>query len=336
MKKTLIALSVLVAAGSVNAATTVYENDGVKVGVHGEIAIHYEQAEGTDKDAAIIIDDADFGFDAESAINEDMAVIASIDVKGGEDAADNETFTYDDVWVGVKTGAVTAKVGKQVTLIDDFGLSNDQAFGLKTAEDLAEDAFTAKETEVVRVNYDSGEMFYGAFDVVLKSNGTDEQTSAAAAAAADEDATQYDLMAGVRFGDADIALTYSDSNEIAGDDTDGTFIGVKGAYTLGDVVLSAVYTNADVEDLDITSYGANIQYTMDKFGFNFGMVNSDLNDEAEAYAVANGKAYNEDYSEYYANVTYAVAKNATVFFEVQDSDVEDMDMGYAAGLKVKF
>ncbi len=327
MKKTLIALSVLVAAGSVNAATTVYENDGYKVGVHGEIAIHYEQAEGTDEDAAILIDDADFGFDVESAINEDMAVIASIDVKGGEDAADAETFEFDDVWVGVKTGAVTAKVGKQVTIIDDFGLSNDQAFGLNTAEDLAFDAFTAKETEVVRVNYDSGEMFYGAFDAVLKSDGDDTT---------DDEGTQYDLNAGVRFGDADIALTYSDSNEIAGADIDGTFIGVKGAYTLGDVVLSAVYTNADVEDYDITSYGANIQYTMDKFGFNFGMVNTNLNDEAEAYAVANGEAYNEDYSEYYANVTYAVAKNATVFFEVQDSDVEDMDMGYAAGLKVKF
>ncbi len=323
MKKTLIALSVLVAAGSVNAATTVYENDGVKVGVHGEIAVHYEQAESTaDVDAAILLDDVDFGFDVESAINEDMAVIASIDVKGGEDADETgtEDFGYDDVWVGVKTGSVTAKVGKQVTLIDDFGLSNDQAFGLDTAEDIS-GAFTAKETEVVRVDYDSGEMFYGSVDAVLKSDGDDTT---------DDEGTQYDLMAGVRFGDADVALTYSDSSDIAAVDYDGTFIGLKGAYTLGDVVLSAVYANTDVEEYDITSYGANIQYTMDKFGFNFGIVQNNMNDDVEDDFGA------EDHSEYYANVTYAVAKNATVFFEVQDSDEEDMDMGYAAGLKVKF
>jgi predicted porin len=325
MKKTLIALSVLVAAGSVNAAN-VYDNDGVMVDVYGDFAVHYERAQGDEKAAEILVDDADFGFNFESAINEDMAVIANMDVTGEGDLA------LDDLTVGVKASGTTVKVGRQVTLVDDFGLSNDFAFGLSTAEDFGYDhdtnpatddvnPFTAKEDEVVRVDYDSGEAFYAAFDAVLKTEGTDDS---------DDDSTQYDLMAGARFGDADVSVTYSDSSDISEQDVDGQFIGVKGAYTLGDVVLSAVYTNADVEDIDVDAYGSNIEYSMDKVGFNFGVVSTNFNDEAEDNLGA------EDHVEYYANVSYALAKNSTVFFEVQDSDEENSDMGYAAGLTVSF
>jgi predicted porin len=325
MKKTLIALSVLVAAGSVNAAN-VYDNDGVMVDIYGDFAVHYEQAQGDDQNAKINVDDADFGFNFESAINEEMAIIANMDVTGEGDLA------LDDLTVGFKAAGTTVKVGKQVNLVDDFGLSNDYAFGLSTAEDSIK--LAASGDQVIRVDYDSGEAFYAAFTTTAEEDGdghdNDTDDNGVDDTFESNEGSQYSLMAGARFGDADVSATYTDGDV----DSDATFIGLKGAYSLGDVVLSAVYTTAENNDTDaeVTTYGANIKYSMDKVGFNFGAVSADLNTEAEAADLA----YGEDYVEYYANVSYAVAKNATAFFEVQDSDADNSDMGYAAGLTVSF
>jgi predicted porin len=305
MKKTLIALSVLVAAGSVNAAN-VYDNDGVAVDLYGDFAVHYEKAEGADKEAAIVIDDADFGINFESAMNEQMAIIGNMDVNG-----EGDSLKLDDLTVGFKADGTTVKVGDQVNLVDDFGLSNDFAFGLKTAEDKV--ALAADGSQVIRVDYDSGEAFYGAFATTSNADGLDNGV---------DTEVQYDLNAGVRFDAADVSVTYSTGELTTGADSD--FIGVKGSYSLEDITLSAVYTTAEQESADVTAFGANIEYSMDKVGFNFGLV--DMDDEVA----------DQDYVEYYANVSYSLAKNATAFFEVQDSDLDNVDMGYAAGVTVKF
>jgi predicted porin len=310
MKKTLIALSVLVAAGSVNAAN-VYDNDGVMVDVYGDFAVHYEQGQGTndaghDQDAAIVVDDADFGFNFESAINEEMAIIANMDVTG------EGNLELDDLTVGLKAGATTIKVGDQVNLVDEIGISNDFAFGLGTAETMV--ALADSGEQVINVQYDDGEKFYAGMSSTTASDGDDTTT----------EGSQFALKAGVRFGDADVVAYYADG-DVKEDNNDASALALKGSYALGDVVLSALYVTAEEDtDGDVDSIGANVQYTMDKVGFNLGMVDHD------ADAAAN------EYSEYYANVSYAVAKNATAFFEVQDNDISGEDMGYAAGLTVKF
>jgi predicted porin len=320
MKKTLIALSVLVAAGSVNAAN-VYDNDGVMVDVYGDFAVHYEKGQGTltatdvpagasvgdDKEAKIVIDDADFGFNFESAINEQMAIIANMDVTG------EDTLKLDDLTVGLKAGGTTVKVGDQVNLVDEIGISNDFAFGLGTAETMVGGLVDSGD-QVINVQYDDGEKFYAGFSSTAKADGADST----------DEGSQFALKAGVRFNDADVVAYYADGDAVSqGDDSNA--IAIKGAYTLGDVVLSALYVTAeyDGED-DIDSIGANIEYSMDKYGFNFGLADHSYDTSSS------------DFTEYYANVSYAVAKNSTVFFEVQDNDISGEDMGYAAGLTVSF
>jgi hypothetical protein len=291
------------------------------VDVYGDFAVHYEQAHGVDKEAKVTVDDSDFGINFESAINEQMAIIANMDVDGDTGEDDARQLKVDDLTVGFKAAGTTVKAGRQVTLVDDIGLSNDFAFGLDTAEDKV--ALEAKTDQVIRVDYDSGEMFYGAFSTAAKKDGNDDSTV--------YEGSQYSVSAGARFGDADVVAYYADGD--ISKDSDSNVIALKGTYSLGDVTLKAIYTKAEQENADVTAYGANVQYSMDKVGFNFGLV--DMDDEVVDTTKA-GASELDDYMEYYANVSYAVAKNATVFFEVQDKDAKDQDMGYAAGLTVKF
>jgi hypothetical protein len=286
------------------------------VDVYGDFAVHYERANGADNDAEITVDDADFGFNFESAINEEMAIIANMDVSGESD------LTLDDLTVGFKAAGTTVKVGKQVNLVDEIGLSNDFAFGLDTAEDQV--ALAASGDQVINVQYDSGEMLYAGFSTTAQVDTADSN-----AWTEDQEGSQYAVKVGARFGDADVVAYYADgdisNDDDQGDAADSDVIALKGSYALDDVTLSAIYTTASQDDSDVDAYGANIEYSMDKVGFNFGVVDTDF----EA-------AGSEDYTEFYANVSYAVAKNATAFFEVQDSDATDSDMGYAAGLTVSF
>jgi hypothetical protein len=287
------------------------------VDVYGDFAVHYEKAQGegtaatNEKAAKITVDDADFGFNFESAINEQMAIIANMDVTG------EDTLKLDDLTVGLKAGGTTVKVGDQVNLVDEIGISNDFAFGLGTAETMNGGLLDSGE-QVINVQYDSGEMLYAGFSSTATTDDSDATT----------DGSQYAAKVGARFGDADVVAYYADGDAETADN-DASALALKGSYAMGDVVLSALYVTADVDvtdanHADVDSIAANVQYSMDKYGFNFGLADHSYD------------ASSSDFTEYYANVSYAVAKNATVFVEVQDSDADESDMGYAAGLTVSF
>jgi predicted porin len=304
MKKTLIALSVLVAAGSVNAAT-VYDNDGFALDVYGDAEIKYVQDIGANKEAYFKRDDADFGFNVSSKVNDEVSVIANIDFTG------EGAVTLDDLTVGIKTSTLTAKVGDQVNLVDEIGISNDKAFGLDTAEDVV--GLASSGEQVINVQYDSGEMFYAGFSTTTYADG-DDTTS--------DQESQMAVKAGARFGDADVVVYYADGKTAA--DADVDVVAVKGSYSIDAVTLSAIYTTGSQESKDADAIGANISYSMDKTTLNFGYVDMD------------NEIASEDFGKWYANAQYAVAKNATVYVELGDSDATGADMGYATGLSIKF
>ncbi|MFO8141760.1 MAG: porin, partial [Marinobacter sp.] len=75
----------------------------------------------------------------------------------------------------------------------------------------------------------------------------------------------------------------------------------------------------DLQTIDLSTYGLDLS---------IGVVDVDWEEEA-------GKA---DVTEWYANVTYKfpAAKNVSVFAEIADNDLDDTDMGFLAGMRVKF
>lgn len=69
MKKTLVALAVLMAASSANAAIEVYNQDGVSVNLKGDIEVVYRNDVTGSSQMQQRIEDADFGFDIRYMVN---------------------------------------------------------------------------------------------------------------------------------------------------------------------------------------------------------------------------------------------------------------------------
>ena len=313
MKKTLIALSVLVAAGSVNAAT-VYDNDGLKVGLYGDIAVHYQQDRGADKDMYLNLDDADYGFTVESAVNEDMSVFGKIEMDGEDSSKGNVQSTpqIDEAFVGFKASGVEVTAGSNLNIVDDIGISNDNEWGLDTAEDVI--GLAADAEQVINVKYNS-DMFYAAFSSTSASDGDDTT---------DGDLSQIAVAFGINFDGGNVVATYADEDTTA--TTDANVLALEAHYDVtDDVALAAIYAaGEDTAKNDVSSYAFNVEYSMDKTSFNLGLSDVDSDDNSD------------DVQMWYANVNYKVAKNTKVFLELSDTDVDNVDMGYAAGMAISF
>lgn len=350
MKKTLIALSVLVAAGSVNAAT-MYQAEGLSVDVFADFDVDYEKSAGVDKEAAIRLDDSDFGFSVTSEVNDNFKVLGYANWDGGDRGA--SAVTLDNGWAGVQYGDFTVKAGRLNNFMDDVGVDHDQAIGgsyegwnisapsspsgTTDFDGLKNSTISDKTDQVVKVSFDNGEMFYAGIALTQNKDGKDTNA---------DDFSQFDGVVGVRAAGADIALYYasssveglqSDPNNAASDkyDVDAKALVLQAKYSIDAWTLGALYGKSDIDldnttastdsDADISAIALSAKYTMDKTTFGVAWSKQD-NEEGS------------DFSQWYANATYKLTSNAKVYVEIADKDEDKKGekMGYAAGLKVSF
>ncbi len=107
--------------------------------------------------------------------------------------------------------------------------------------------------------------------------------------------------------------------------------GVSASYDFGFMNLAADYSSTDEDDFETTQYNlAAVFAVAATTDVALGMGNKEEDDA-------------DDVTEWYANVTYKfpAAKNVSVFAEIAQSDLEDAsgddaDMGFLAGMRVKF
>jgi predicted porin len=316
MKKTLLALSVLVAAGSVNAAE-VYNKDGFTLSVYGDAEVKYVSFIEDDSEATMVLGDSDFGFAATSAVNDDWTAYTKIEFDGDDDAADDgynvdPGVNLDDLYVGVKgSNGFYAQFGKQITIVDEIGISNDYQFGLDTAENLAGNVDSGNQT--AWVGY-SNDMFNAALSWINKADA-DSDT---------DDLSQIGIRVGTSLAGADITAWYADQD--GGDTgTDVTTMALKAAYTIDIVTLSALYSTAEANDtVDYDSIAGNVEVGLDMVTLNLG------------YAANDSDAAAGDYSQWYANAIYALTPASNIVLELSDKDTDNTDMGYSLGMTFAF
>jgi predicted porin len=322
MKKTLVALAVLAAAGSAQ-AIELYNQDKVTVNFTGDVQIQYFKGLTDGDEFKQQITDADFGFDTRYAVNDEFAVGAYWEFAGGDaDDVTDPKAGVGDVYMGLYSANFgSVKIGKTATVLDDAGIGKDYEFGSS--------AFFSQGSpfagpEVVRYDLDKG-MFYGAVAVQQDKNGLN---------GLGEDGSYYDGKIGARFADVDVSafLATSEIRPNGGTEFDENFWAVQAVYTgVENLELAAGYYDAKLEEkatsdeVKLTSIQLAAAYTWEKVTFAAGW------GQTEAKDAIDGKE-----STAYGNVAYSFAPSTSAFFEVGHTDAENSQLGMVVGLSANF
>ncbi|BFN12919.1 porin [Marinobacter sp. RI1] len=314
MKKLLLAVAVsTVAAGSVNAAT-VYEKDGFTYKLNGDFQIQFRQATGFDERAEVEYDDMELKNYVAYDLGNDLTAFGRLDV-GYKKAAEGsqDASNLEEAYVGLKYGVTSFSFGKQDFAGDEFGI--EEAYEVETID---EDRFDGVETagdDTIRVDIELENVYIAA------SHEMD---------AADQDGEYYDLFVATELAGLELAAAYQQSRAAGAAEATDTW-GVSASYDFGFMNLAADYSSTDEDDFETTQYNlAAVFAVAATTDVALGMGNKEEDDA-------------DDITEWYANVTYKfpAAKNVSVFAEIAQSDLEDAsgddaDMGFLAGMRVKF
>ncbi|GAB2663833.1 porin [Vibrio panuliri] len=333
MKKTLVALSVLAAATSAQ-AIEIYNQDGVTVGLHGDIEVVYmnDFQESSMKQE---IQDADFGFDVRYAINDEFTFGAYWEFDGSKHTNAEETKN-GDTYVAVYSKTYgSIKFGRLCTAVDDLGIGSDYQYGIKTYLDNVTNECA---DEGVRYDYDNG-TFYTTLGFVQDKLSTELDANGNK-----QDGTETDYMdarVGYRVADFDLSAFYSNTDvdadyqasqpadkrqkDHSGYGAEVRFAGIENVNLA--IAYYASKSDFDQDDNNVVAFAAD--YFMDKWTFSAGYSIGDHDDNVK------------DQDNWFLNAGYGVAPNTTVYAEIggEDKDNEpnyDSDVALAIGVKAEF
>ncbi|GGY84373.1 porin [Marinobacter zhanjiangensis] len=311
MKKLLLAVAVSATAGSASAAT-VYENDGLSYKVNGDLQVQMRQDIGDDENLGVDFDDLEIKNHVSYDLNNDLTAFGRVDF-GFKDYANQDDAGEEDLleeaYVGIAYGVTSFSFGKQNFAGDEFGVEE------AIESPLDEDQFDAQGTDgddTLRVDVDLDNVYVAA-SYEMEAEGTDSE--------GDE---FIDLFAATEVAGLTLAGAYQQRTPINGDSVD-TF-GVSAGYDFDIAAVAADYSVSDDDGTDTTLYNVVTAFDVTSTtGVAVGMQNQEVDGS-------------EDVTGWYANVTYKfpAAKNVRLFAEIADTDEDQTDMGYLAGMRVKF
>ncbi|MGY3570107.1 porin [Vibrio sp. SCSIO 43135] len=322
MKKTLVALGVMAAAGSAQ-AIEIYNNEGVTVDLAGDIEVVY--VKGFDKDAEFQqeIQDADFGFDVRYAINDDLQFGGYWEFDGASGtvtSGQGSSADVGDTYVALYSQSIgSIKVGRTCGALDDAGVGSDFQFGISS---FFNNDSTFCEDEMIRYDVDKG-TFYGTVSIAQDHNNSTNIGT---------DGSYFDLKLGARVADFDFTGYYGDGDlTLATVPQEEQILALEARYAgVENLNLELGYyaTNVKVKatgsEVDSSTVGLAADYTIDSVtiaaGYSFG--SSDV-DALES-------------DNWFLNAGYALAPNTTAYAEVGGDDADNSEVGVALGVKASF
>jgi predicted porin len=365
MKKTLVALAVLAAAGSAQ-AIELYNADKVTVNMTGDVEVVYKKGLNDGAELKQEIQDADFGFDTRYAMNDDLQVGAFWEFKGA-DTANAKGAQVGDVYMGLYSKSVgSIKFGKQATALDDAGIGGDYQFGISS---FFQNGTPFAGHEVVKYELDQG-TFYGTIAYMQDKNGYNGLGT---------DGNFFDLKLGGRVADFDITGFFGQAkikkpvSYTAGafdSETGNTAAATRNAAKDNKETIYALevrYAGLENTNLAVGYYGNNqdknedgvdagspkaqtfalsADYTLNAWTFAAGASNTKINDDFRA---AVGTDVKDNFTSWYVNAGYALAPSTTAYAEVGGNNfygttpsgsyseaLGKSQTGFAVGIKAEF
>ncbi|WP_256383056.1 porin [Photobacterium toruni] len=342
MKKTLLALAVLTAAGSANASINLYDANGVKVDLSGAVEVQYRNTYNPFDDAELRLDDGDLMLNTTVAITDELNVISGVgfayenaDIVNGKDPQDVNVIN-DELWAGFSStqfGAIT--FGRQLLVSDDSGIGKDYELGSEGI-----DFVQTAGSQVIKYVYDNGTFYTGASTDLRNSDETitGSNPDGSVIVTKDDNTRIWDARVGFRTNGLDARVYFYDGDNVGGQDIKG--YNLEAEYALGNIGLAASFGQIEYktgsEKTEGNVYQIAADYTMDKTTFALGYNNYDVKSGNDVYAL-------------YANVTQKLHSNVKVYAEVGHSNADftiekepkvsltkGAEFGYVAGIEVTF
>ena len=318
MKKTLLALAVSLASVSAH-AVTVYDNNGLTYEVNGDFQVQLRQKAGIDKDTDIEFDDLEIKNSVSYELNDSMTAFGQMDFdfKGIANDDDGEA-DLEEAYVGMAFNNIAVSVGKRPTATDDFGV--EKAIEFDAADGDRFDAVATSGDDVIHVEADLDTVtLMASYEMAAKGSSL-------------ENDYHFDLLALTEINGLELGAAFQQFTRAGGNDSIDTY-GISAAYDFGMFELAADYSSSD-DDIETDKRNASQYNLAASFAANsdtelaLGMTDTSFDDQAGA----------EDFIEYYGNITYKfpAQPNVSVFAEIKNTDLDDSDMGYLAGMRVKF
>jgi predicted porin len=357
MKKTLLATAIAgaaaLAATSASAAT-VYNQDGTKLDIYGNVQLAYFYVDQLGGDAESDLGDngSTFGAKGEHKINDDIVGYFKAEWEYDADeskGSGNGLNDGDQSYVGAKGSFGDARIGSWDQLMDDWiqdPISNNEYFDLTDSSSQISGGSSVKEGN--KLQYMSPVM--GGMQFAVGSNfegdGEDENVT---------DSNQASFFAGAKYtvGGFSIAAVYDDLGQFDGLDTtdDGTVnsqgdigeqYGITGQYTVDAlrIAVKAERFAADADNADVDYYGIGARY-----GYGMGDVYGGyqyVDAEANAYQYAGsersgGDGDDHSYNEFNLGVTYNISSAMYTYVEYANYDRAGNDGdGAAVGIYYGF
>ncbi|MFA0414576.1 porin [Vibrio renipiscarius] len=320
MKKTLVALSVLLAATSAQ-AIELYNQDGVTVDIHGDIEVTYQNSF-DHSSMKQQIEDADFGFDVRYALSDDLQFGGYWEFDGSSSNNAKDTQNGDTYVALYSKTYGSIKFGRLCTAVDDLGgITTDYQFDVNKLYKAASGDYACRD-EGIRYDYDNGS-FYTTLGFVQDKMADDVHIPS--------DATYFDGRFGYRVNDLDLSVFYANLNTVdLATSPDEDAFGFEANYTGFEsfrVGLGYYATNKEIDNADTNVYTLGADYYLGKWTF------------GTAVSVADHDEDTLDATNWLVNAGYALAPNTTAYAEVAGQDIDgndDSDTALAIGVKASF
>lgn len=248
MKKTLLALAVLAAAGSVN-AVEILKSDAGTVDFYGQIRVQADFEE--HKDATLNAGSSRAGVKAKYTLEQGVDILGEVEFRISSQNGTEEDTKWDvrKHWLGVGTEYGSLKFGKQSVVADDvYGAEYSYAYGMSDGVLYPMDWLNSS---LIKYEFDNDSFW------VKASYGLPESD------AANPNEELLELYAGTSFGDLNLHAGLGQWEKTAGVET--KFYQVTGEYTLGSTLFGVTYSAFDKDgkndDQDAVSLGVTHQLT---------------------------------------------------------------------------
>ncbi len=323
-KMILALIATALVAGSASAAT-VYEKDGFKYQIKGDLQVQLRQKIGEDRDLNVDYDDLEIKNRVSYDLGNDLNAFAELDF-GFKEAAegDDDSINFEEAYVGMAYQDYSILVGNTDNAADEFGVFSGYESSIR------EDAFDAvgatSGNDLIRADLKFADMITVVLSHELEAENEDNG-----------EATSTEIFVGAEFAGFELGLAYQNAEkDVTTDADDLRTWGVSVAYDAKVVWVGADYSATEDE---LQEYNVAVTVPISKVTLGAGYSYIDVDEDAtQTLKSSKGVIADEEASAWYLNATYKFNKNVKVFAEIADNDIEgtDYDMGYLAGMQVKF